>query len=142
MTRWPAVSVALILLPALLMGAAYAQPAKPKPAAKPTSNYERCLASASGMSTAGMIECANAELRVQDGRLNNAYQGAILRLERPRQKVALQKAQRAWIAFRDADCAALYDEDWGSMARVQANACVLEHTRRRADELERFRKFD
>jgi uncharacterized protein YecT (DUF1311 family) len=140
MTRWPAVIVALA---AVSFTAAQAQPAKPKPpAAKPSTNYERCLASASGMSTAGMIECANAELRVQDGRLNNAYQSAILRLERPRQKVALQKAQRAWIAFRDADCAALYDEDWGSMARVQANACVLEHTRRRADELERFRKFD
>ena len=139
MIRWPALSLALVLLPL----AAHAQPAKPKPAAaKPSTNYERCLASASGMSTAGMIECANAELRVQDGRLNNAYQGAILRLERPRQKVALQKAQRAWIAFRDADCAALYDEDWGSIARVQANACVLEHTRRRADELEGFRKFD
>jgi uncharacterized protein YecT (DUF1311 family) len=139
MTRWPALSVALILLPL----AAHAQSAKPaKPPAKPTSTYERCLASASGMSTAGMIECANAELRVQDGRLNNAYQSAILRLERPRQKVALQKAQRAWIAFRDADCAALYDEDWGSMARVQANACVLEHTRQRAVELEQFRKFD
>jgi uncharacterized protein YecT (DUF1311 family) len=139
MTRWPAVIVALA---AVSFTAAQAQPAKPKPPAKPTSTYERCLASASGMSTAGMIECANAELRVQDGRLNTAYQGAILRLERPRQKVALQKAQRAWIAFRDADCAALYDEDWGSMARVQANACVLEHTRRRADELEGFRKFD
>jgi uncharacterized protein YecT (DUF1311 family) len=139
MTRWPAVIVALA---AVSFTAAHAQPAKPKPVAKPSTNYERCLASASGMSTAGMIECANAELRVQDGRLNNAYQSAILRLERPRQKVALQKAQRAWIAFRDADCAALYDEDWGSMARVQANACVLEHTRRRAAELEQFRKFD
>jgi len=139
MTRWPALSVALVLLPL----AAHAQSAKPaKPVAKPSTNYERCLASASGMSTAGMIDCANAELRVQDGRLNNAYQSAILRLERPRQKVALQKAQRAWIAFRDADCAALYDEDWGSMARVQANACVLEHTRQRAVELEHFRKFD
>ena len=140
MTRWPAVIVALA---AVSFTAAHAQSsqalaAKPKPA----STYERCLASASGMSTAGMIECANAELRVQDGRLNTAYQGAILRLERPRQKVALQKAQRAWIAFRDADCAALYDEDWGSMARVQANACVLEHTRQRAAELEQFRKFN
>jgi uncharacterized protein YecT (DUF1311 family) len=87
-----------------------------------------------------MIGCANAELQVQDGRLNTAYQAAILRLERPRQKAALQKAQRAWIAFRDADCAAYVDEDWGSMARVEANACVLERTRERAAELETFRK--
>ena len=136
MIRWPALSVALILLPL----AAHAQPAKPKPVAKPSTNYERCLASASGMSTAGMIDCAAAELRVQDGRLNNAYQGALMRLERPRQKAALQKAQRAWIAFRDADCASYYDEDWGSMARVQANVCVLDRTRERAIELEQFHR--
>ena len=132
MTRWPAVIVALVLPPL----AAHAQPAK----SKPVSTYDRCLASPAGQTTAGMIECANAELRVQDGRLNNAYQGAILRLERPRQKAALQKAQRAWIAFRDADCAAYYDQDWGSMARVQANACVLDHTRQRAEELDAFHR--
>jgi uncharacterized protein YecT (DUF1311 family) len=122
-------------------GAALAEsPASVTKPVKAVSSYERCLASPTGRTTAGMIGCANAELQVQDGRLNTAYQAAILRLERPRQKAALQKAQRAWIAFRDADCAAYVDEDWGSMARVEANACVLERTRERAAELETFRK--
>ena len=58
----------------------------------------------------------------------------------PRQKAALTKAQRAWIAFRDADCASLYDQDWGTLSRVEANSCVLDRTARRADELERFRQ--
>lgn len=136
MTRWPAVNLALVAL-ALSSGAAHAQVAKPKP---PMSAYDRCLASPAGQTTAGMIECATAELAIQDARLNRAYQAAILRLERPRQKTALQKAQRAWMAFRDADCASYFDEDWGSIARVQANACVLDQTIRRANDLEAFHR--
>jgi uncharacterized protein YecT (DUF1311 family) len=113
--------------------------AAPK-AANPASAYEKCLARPSGQTTYGMVECIGVEVQAQDARLNRAYQAAIARLERPRQKAALQKAQRAWIAFRDADCASYLDEDWGSIARVEANQCVLDRTRQRADELEVFRK--
>ncbi|ACL96551.2 lysozyme inhibitor LprI family protein [Caulobacter vibrioides] len=118
-----------------------------KPAASPKAGaatrsmtaLDRCLATPEGQSTYGMIACIGQEVGVQDARLNRAYQAALMRLERPRQKAALQKAQRAWIAFRDADCAAYVDEDWGSLARVEANQCVLDRTRQRAEELERFR---
>ncbi|USQ95012.1 lysozyme inhibitor LprI family protein [Caulobacter sp. RL271] len=111
-------------------------------AAEPTYSpaYDRCLAAPSGQSTAGMIGCVGAELKGQDARLNRAYQAAQKRMSLPRQKTALTKAQRAWIAFRDADCASLYDQDWGTLSRVEANSCVLEHTARRADALERFRQ--
>ena len=98
--------------------------------------YDRCLASPQGESTMGMIECAAGELKLQDARLNRAYQDAMKRLDLPRQKAALKKAQRAWIAYRDADCASLYDQDWGSLSRIEANACMLDHTARRADALE------
>ncbi|OYW27033.1 MAG: hypothetical protein B7Z44_13680 [Caulobacter sp. 12-67-6] len=135
MTRLPACILALALA-TLPLGAAQAA-SKP---ANPTPAYARCLATPTGQSTLGMIQCAAAELAIQDARLNRAYQAAIARLERPRQKAALQKAQRAWIAFRDADCAAFFDEDWGSMARVEANACVVDHTIHRANALETFRK--
>lgn len=122
-------------------GVANAQVSTPATkAAKPVSALDRCLARPEGQTTYGMIECLASETRVQDARLNHAYQSAISRLERPRQKAALQKAQRAWIAFRDADCASYLDEDWGSMARVEANQCVLDRTRERAGELELFRK--
>ncbi|WP_421736790.1 lysozyme inhibitor LprI family protein [Caulobacter sp.] len=137
MIRSRALALAALAIVALPISGAQAQVAKAKPA---VSAYDRCLAIPAGQTTAGMIECASAELAIQDARLNRAYQAAILRLERPRQKTALQKAQRAWMAFRDADCASYYDEDWGSIARVQANACVLDQTIRRANDLEAFHR--
>ena len=127
----------MLALPVLLLtapGAVRAAEPKYSPA------YDKCLAAPAGQSTAGMIDCIGAELKVQDARLNRAYQGAQKRMSLPRQKAALTKAQRAWIAFRDADCASLYDQDWGTLSRVEANSCVLDRTARRADELERFRQ--
>ncbi len=100
--------------------------------------YDKCLAAPSGQSTAGMIGCIGAELKLQDARLNRAYQAAQKRMTLPRQKAALTKAQRAWIAFRDADCASRYDAAWGTLSRIEANSCVLDRTADRADELEAF----
>ena len=131
MTRFFA---AALLLTAIAAPAAHAAEPRYSPA------YDRCLAAPSGQSTAGMIQCAAAELKTQDARLNRAYQAALKRLDKPRQKAALQKAQRAWIVFRDADCASLSDPDWGTLSRVEANSCVLDHTARRADALEAYRQ--
>jgi uncharacterized protein YecT (DUF1311 family) len=142
MIRAAALSILTVALWTAAAPVALAQASKPAQApksAKPATALDRCLASPEGMSTYGMIDCIGAEVRVQDARLNQAYQAALMRLERPRQKAALQKAQRAWMSFRDLDCASYVDEDWGSMARVESNQCVLDHTRRRADELERYR---
>lgn len=139
MTRAVALSVLAFALLAAAGPEATAQTLKTAKPAKPASALERCLATPEGQSTYGMIDCIGKEVAVHDARLNRAYQAALMRLERPRQKAALQKAQRAWIAFRDADCAAYVDEDWGSLARVEANQCMLDHTRQRADELERYR---
>ena len=131
--RFAPVLLCLSVLAAPLAG----QAAEPKysPA------YDRCLASPDGQSTMGMIACAGAELKLQDARLNRAYQAAMKRLDQPRQRAALRKAQRAWIAFRDADCASLYDQDWGSLSRIEANACMLDHTARRANALEAYRRL-
>jgi len=107
---------------------------------KYSGSYERCLAAPSGQSTAGMVNCVGAELKAQDARLNRAYQDAMKRMTLPRQKAALQKAQRAWIAFRDADCASRLDADWGTISQVEAADCRLDHTARRADMLEGFHK--
>ena len=139
MTRATTLSFLTFALMIAAAPAAVAQAPKPAKPAKAVSALDRCLATPEGMSTYGMIDCIGKEVVVQDARLNRAYQAALMRLERPRQKAALQKAQRAWIAFRDADCASYLDEDWGSMARVESNQCVLDHTRQRADELERYR---
>ena len=141
MMNRPVAVFSLILLfgAAVAAPVAHAQALKGAKPAKTVSALDQCLATPEGMSTYGMIDCIGKEVGVQDARLNRAYRAALMRLERPRQKAALQKAQRAWIAFRDADCASYLDEDWGSMARVESNQCVLDHTRQRADELERYR---
>lgn len=125
---------AVLLMSAAIVPTARAAEPKYSPA------YERCLAAPSGQSTAGMVGCVGTELKAQDARLNRAYQGAMKRMTLPRQKTALQKAQRAWIAFRDADCAAHLDADWGTISQVESASCRLDHTARRADMLEDFHK--
>jgi len=122
-------------LVAILACAAPAAASAQEPAFSP--GLDRCLNAPSGMSTAGQIGCVDTELKLQDARLNQAYRGAMGRLN-SRQQGKLRTAQRAWIAFRDADCAARQDEDWGTLSRVEAAFCVLEKTARRAEELETF----
>ena len=103
--------------------------------------YDRCLDQPGGQTTYGMIQCTAEELKVQDGRLNQAYRVAMADLN-DRQKARLKTAQRAWIAFRDADCAAQFDEDWGTLSRVTANMCVLQRTVERTLELEAYRQAE
>ncbi len=96
------------------------------------------LAAPEGQSTMGMIECIGDELKVQDARLNAAYRKAMSGLTSG-EKQRLQSAQRAWIAFRDADCAALDDpEQWGTISRINANQCMLDRTVARTIELQDF----
>jgi uncharacterized protein YecT (DUF1311 family) len=121
---------ALLATPALAVDEA-------KTEARYTPAFQQCLDSPDGQSTAGMVQCAGAELEVQDRALNAAYRTLIADLT-PDQKAALQKAQRAWIAFRDADCTARYSPDWGSISTINANMCMLRRTVERTIELEAF----
>lgn len=102
-----------------------------------TPAFQQCLDRPEGQSTAGMVQCAGAELEIQDAALNAAYRNLTAALN-ARQKANLVKAQRAWIAFRDADCAARHDPDWGSMSTINANFCMLQRTVERTIELEEF----
>lgn len=121
----------VLLLASVASSGAHAEP-------KLTPAYQKCLAALSGQSSAGMIDCIGAELKIQDARLNRSYQAAQKRMTLPRQKAALTKAQRAWIAFRDADCASRYDAAWGTISRIEANSCVLDRTAQRIEELDAF----
>lgn len=96
-----------------------------------------CLDTPDGQTTAGTVGCIAEELKVQDAALNAAYRRLTAGIN-PRQKTGVQKAQRAWIAFRDADCASRQDWEWGSMSTVAANFCVLRRTVERTIELETF----
>ena len=100
--------------------------------------FAQCLEYPDGQSTVGMVQCVGAELEVQDGALNVAYRALISDMT-PAQMAGVQKAQRAWIAFRNADCAARHDPDWGSISTLDANFCMLRRTVERTIELEEFR---
>ena len=83
--------------------------ATPDPAINPamdaryTPAFQQCLDSPGGQSTMGMVQCIGEELKVQDKALNAAYRDLVGDMN-ARQKANLLKAQRAWIAFRDAEC--------------------------------------
>ncbi|MGZ8370207.1 MAG: lysozyme inhibitor LprI family protein [Caulobacteraceae bacterium] len=121
----------LIAAPAL----AAVDPAKVE--ARYTKAFSACMNAPGGESTAGMIQCIGAELAIQDARLNAAYKRVMAGLN-TRQKTKLQAAQRAWLAFRDADCESKTDEDWGTLSRITANDCMLSRTVERTIELENY----
>lgn len=126
---------------AMAAGVAVGQPAGAVDAALIEQRYspafQQCLDRPEGQSTHGMIACVRNELETQDAALNAAYRDALTRLNQ-RQQGKLRTAQRAWLAFRDADCAAHHDEDWGSLSTISANFCVLRRTVERTIELEEF----
>lgn len=103
-----------------------------------------------GYTTAGMTACAVAETAIWDEFLNTAYQdlraqmremdamentGEVSRAD------ALRDAQRAWIAFRDAEC----DFNWAMFQEgtIRSNvyaACVQDLTAQRALELRHYQE--
>lgn len=101
-----------------------------------------------GYSTVGMMFCTLAENEAWDRLLNAEYQKA---MEAARDMDAeeaehfpefaaraewLREAQRAWIPFRDAECAFAYAQ-WGSgsMRQTAGAACLLDMTSERTIEL-------
>lgn len=100
-----------------------------------SASYAVCSNDAN--STHAMLECSRAEYAVQDRLLNEAYRKAMAPLN-ARQKARLQRAQRAWVAWRDAKCESLQDEDWGTLSGVIASACLVDETVRRLIELEEY----
>ncbi len=103
-----------------------------------TKQHTACM-DKSGSTTAGMMECITAEFQRQDARLNKAYKAVMTGLT-PERKKQLLEAQRAWLKFRDANCAFYDDPDGGSMARVSANDCMMTATAGRARELENLKQ--
>lgn len=87
-----------------------------------------------------MNTCAAQELQFHDQRLNALYQQQMQYLEDPLTRERLRNAQRAWIAFRDADCRYQVGEreDSGSIWPLLQNNCLTERTRKRVEELESY----
>jgi uncharacterized protein YecT (DUF1311 family) len=101
----------------------------------PTSAAHTACMDKSGGVTSAMLDCIATELQRQDARLNKAYRAAMTPLSASRKKQLLA-AQRAWLAFRDANCQFYADPDGGSVVTVVVNDCVLSATASRAFELE------
>lgn len=102
-------------------------------------SHEACMENA--VSTADMVACISEEFEREDQRLNDNYQELRNQLSDSRQEQLLT-AQRAWIAYKDANCDFYADPEGGTLARVSANSCVLTETTDRADELESLMQTD
>ncbi|MBI1203800.1 MAG: DUF1311 domain-containing protein [Rhodopseudomonas sp.] len=84
-------------------------------------------------STPEIVDCLMAQRAHWDRELTIAYQEA-MKSAGPDQKVKLRDAERAWIKYRDANCA-YYLAGEGTIARINAAACFRDMTKRRAEEL-------
>lgn len=104
-----------------------------------------------GFTTVGMSDCTGRETTEWDRLLNEEYrllQGDLAQADARGSGLgagidrtdALRDAQRAWIAFRDADCLARYAQyQDGSIRSLIGSSCRLDHTARRTLELRQMR---
>lgn len=86
-------------------------------------------------STVEISDCLQRLTGQWDKRLNAAYQTVMKASENAARKSALLQAERAWLAFRTANCG-WYDASEGTIREVYAADCMLDMTRARAVELE------
>ena len=98
-----------------------------------SESYSKCMDQSEGV-TSRMIACIGTEYQRQDQRLNQHYQQVMSGLSSAR-KSQLRTVQRKWLTYRDADCQFYADPDGGSLARIEANTCLLRMTAERAEEL-------
>ncbi len=86
---------------------------------------------ANASTQAEMNTCAVTQYQTADKELNETYQNALKRAVPPQQEL-LKKAQTAWIAMRDADCALISSGTEGGSAQVMiANQCLADKTAER-----------
>jgi uncharacterized protein YecT (DUF1311 family) len=91
-----------------------------------------------------MNQCAGRNYKAADRILNLVYQQAIAHARESDRNVsgtdysyeaALRNAQRAWIAYRDADCAPPPRELAGSISSMEQADCLTQKTVQRTKEL-------
>ena len=81
-------------------------------------------------------ESAHKEYLKKDAELNKVYKKLVAKLGASKDKDLLVKAQRAWIAYRDAHCA--YTEssyEGGSMQPLVYSGCMRQVTEERIKQL-------
>ncbi|CAH0188474.1 hypothetical protein SRABI118_01430 [Massilia sp. Bi118] len=96
------------------------------------------------MSTPDMNECAAIELKGVEAKLNEVYRQTLKTLdaegkESVEAKQKLITAQRAWVKFREADCAAVYQRNAGGTIRTLMHiGCMQGHAETRMKALKEF----
>jgi uncharacterized protein YecT (DUF1311 family) len=88
-------------------------------------------------SQAGMNICANEDYKAADAKLNKTYSEIMKRLSDDADgRKLLQAAQRAWIAFRDAECNfSTADSQGGSIHPMLESGCLQGLTEARTEQL-------
>jgi uncharacterized protein YecT (DUF1311 family) len=97
----------------------------------------KCLDAPDGQSTQGMVECLGAAYEAWDSALNAAYAELIKSLA-PEQAAQLRTAQRAWLAFRDAErdfLGTLVTPEAGSIMRITTNEAMVDIVKARVLQL-------
>jgi len=104
--------------------------------------------------TVEINQCADRAFGLADKALNAAYKAVLAKIaadnggepsEAKKLEEALRASQRAWVAFRDADCKGLVAMEWsgGSGATSAILFCMTQMTQERTASLtERFLKPD
>ncbi len=83
-----------------------------------------------------MNVCAAEAYKAADARLNQVWRTLRADMDEG-EKQAMLDSQRAWLTFRDANCAfAVYANRGGSIAQYIEQTCLADMTRHRIDELE------
>lgn len=102
----------------------------------------RAVDCANAVTTPDMNECAAREQKVVEAKLNRTYQQLLKDLNDPDSagtKKKLVAAQRAWVKFREADCAAVYEHHSGGTIRnLVYSGCMRGRAEQRITELEAF----
>ena len=118
----------------MLLAGAFAGPASAEDDPIDTK-LDACLGDE--MSTQGMVECYGAAYEAWDAALNDAY-GALMKTLTAEEAGKLRDAQRAWIAFRDAESnflASLMTPDRGTIMRITTNAMMTDLVKQRTQAL-------
>lgn len=96
--------------------------------------YDACVKEAQGH-VPDQGDCADAEFKYQDERLNKAYKALTADLSGTNKQAAVD-AQRAWLAFFAKDCSARATRFGSDNAPATESICRMEGTAIRAQQLE------
>ena len=111
-----------------------------------SARAEDAVDCANAMSTADLNTCGSQALDVADAELNRVYKKILADFAGPddgnednnkKWAEALRVSQRAWVAFRDADCEKLmiFEGGGGSMTTGAVLGCMTELTEARTKDL-------